>query len=74
MRRKIIREVSKGAHLWPPAFKGRKSWLVNRAINHPWSVKTRLFSHRAEGAGKRSHGRVKAIKIRGIPRCVGLEN
>ena len=72
--KKIIRDVKRGAHLCPPELSGRKSWLVKRAINHPWRVRVRLFNQRAEGAGKRIHGRLRAIKIRGIPRYVGLEN
>ena len=47
---------------------------MNRLINHPWRVRTRLFSHRAEGVGYRTHGRLRARAIRGIPRREGLEN
>jgi hypothetical protein len=43
-------------------------------MNHPCRVIRRLFSHRAEGAGKRIHGRVNATAISGIPRYVGLIN
>ena len=72
--RNSIKEVSITAHLWPPRFKGRRSCWVNRLINHPCSVIRRLFSHRAEGVGKRIHGRVSATAMSGMPRYVGLIN
>lgn len=49
--KKIIRDVSRVAHLCPPKFKGRRSCWVKRLINQPWSVRSRLFNHRADGVG-----------------------
>lgn len=49
--RKIINEASSSAHLCPPTFSGSISWLVNRLINHPWIVMSRLLIHRADGVG-----------------------
>lgn len=72
--RNSIREVSRAAHLWPPRLSGKRSCWVNRLMNHPWRVIRRLFSHRAEGVGKRIHGRVNATAISGIPKYVGLIN
>lgn len=33
--RKIIKEVRRVAHLWPPRFKGKRSCWVKRLINQP---------------------------------------
>lgn len=46
-----INEVNKVAHLWPPVFKGIKSWLVNRPIAQLWRVRRRFCNHRDEGEG-----------------------
>lgn len=72
--RKIIREVSKRAHLWPPKLRGRRICWVKRLINQFWSVKSRLLIQRGEGVGKRIHGRARASAISGIPSSVGLIN
>lgn len=72
--RKIIKEARIRAHLWPPTLTGVKSWEVKRLMNQPWRVNRRLFSHRGAGEGKRSHGRIKAKAIRGMPKRVGLIN
>lgn len=69
-----ISDANIRAHLWPPMFRGRRSCCVNRLINQPWRVSRRLFIHREDGAGKKIHGRRRAMAIRGMPRSVGLRN
>ena len=49
--RKIINEANRSAHLCPPTFSGSISWFVNRLMNHPWSVISRLLIHRDDGVG-----------------------
>ena len=41
---------------------------MNRLINQPCSVSTRLFTHRADGLGKSTQGSARANAIRGTPR------
>lgn len=72
--RKIIREVRRAAHLWPPRLRGRRSCWVKRLMNHPCRAKKRLLSHRVVGAGYIIQGRVIARAIRGTPRSEGLIN
>lgn len=69
-----IKEARRTAHLCPGRFTGVKSSRVNRLINQLWSVRSRLFSHRVEGVGRRSHGRDRARAIRGMPNSIGLIN
>lgn len=62
------------AHLWPPLFKGRRSCCVNRFMNQPCRVTTRLSSQRGEAAGNRVQGRRRASPIRGTPISMGDSN
>lgn len=74
LRRKAIKEVRRKAHLWAGALRGRKICLVNTVKNQVWEVKRRLFTHRLDGVGKRSHGTNMARRIRGIPNEVEEAN
>lgn len=47
---------------------------MKRQTNQFCRVKSRLFSHREEGVGKRSQGNKRARAINGMPRYVGLIN
>lgn len=40
---------------------------MNRLMNQACRVKTRLFTQCDAGLGKRTHGRVNATAIKGIP-------
>lgn len=40
--RKIIREASIRAQLWPPWFRGIRIWCVNRLMNQLWRINRRL--------------------------------
>ena len=66
--RNNIKEVSSSAHLCPFKLRGRRSCWVNRLMNQFCRVSRRLFSHREEGVGKNSRGRLRAKAISGIPR------
>lgn len=72
--RKIIRDVRIRAHLCPFLWSGIISCFVIRLMNHSCRVDSRLVIHRLPGEGRRRAGNVIEIKIRGIPRKVGLEN
>ena len=72
--RNTIREASSSAHLCPPTLSGNISWLVNRLINHVWTVISRLFTHRDGGVGNSTHGSAIAMAMSGIPRKDGLAN
>jgi len=72
--RNSISEVSSRAHLCPPRLRGSRSCWVNRLINQFCRVSKRLFSHRGEGVGNNSRGRLKARTTSGIPRREGLSN
>ena len=49
--RKIMRDVKRVAHLWPPRLMGRRSCWVKRFMNQLWRVSRRLFSHRLVAVG-----------------------
>lgn len=66
--RKTIREVKRRAHLWPPGLRGNSSCCVNRLMNQPWRVSSRLFNQRFDGVGYRIQGRANARAISGMPR------
>lgn len=72
--RNTINDVNIRAHLCPPMFSGRRSCCVNRLMNQPCRVRRRLFIQREVGAGKRVHGRRRAMAINGMPKSVGLRN
>lgn len=73
-RRKISREVSISAHLWPFLSRGIISCFVTRLMNHSWSVERRFDTHRLSGEGSRRAGNVREIRIRGMPSSDGLAN
>jgi len=50
------------------------SCWVKRAMNQLWRANTRLFIHRGVEDGKRTHGRTRAMAIRGMPRYEGDAN
>lgn len=49
--RNNMRDVNRIAHLWPPMLRGKNNCCVNRLINQPCRVISRLFIHREEGVG-----------------------
>lgn len=55
-------------------FRGVRSCLAKRLINHPCNIKRRLLAHREVEVGRRVSGNIRARAIIGIPKYVGLKN
>lgn len=70
LRRKVIKEVRRKAHLWAGMLSGSKSCLVNKVKNQFWEVIRRLLTHLAEGAGSNNQGVSMARRIMGMPEKV----